>query len=115
MKVIRTRGRGAGQAADLIAKLERRGSAALEPVLPSVRRIVADVRRNGDRALLKYARKLDSLPEGISIRISKEEMRAAWEACAPELRRALEIASRRIRAFAARQKPQIVDGEGRTE
>ncbi|MFZ0392811.1 MAG: histidinol dehydrogenase [Terracidiphilus sp.] len=107
MKVIRTRGRGAGQTADLIAKLERRGSAALEPVLPSVRRIVADVRRNGDRALLKYARKLDSLPEGISIRISKEEMRAAWEACAPELRRALETASRRIRAFAARQKPRL--------
>ena len=106
MKVIRTRGRGAGQTAKVMAELERRGGAALEPVLPTVRRIVADVRRSGDRALLKYARKLDSLPEGISIRISKEEMRAAWEASTPELRRALETAARRIRAFAIRQKPR---------
>ena len=106
MKVIRTRGRGAGQTAKVITKLERRGDAALESVLPAVRRIVADVRRNGDRALLRYARKLDSLPEGIPIRISKEEMRAAWEACAPELRRALKTASRRIRVFAGRQKPR---------
>ncbi len=106
MKVIRTRGRGAGQTARVIAMLERRGCAALEPVLPAVRRIVADVRRYGDCALLKYARKLDSLPDGISIRISEDEMRSAWEACTPELRRALETASRRIRAFAGRQKPR---------
>lgn len=106
MKVIRTQGRGAAQTAEVIAELERRGVAALESVLPAVRRIVRDVRRSGDQALLKYARRLDSLPEGISIGISKEEMRAAWEACTPELRRGLETASRRIRAFASRQKPR---------
>ena len=81
MKVIRTRGRGASGAAAAIAGLEQRGGAALESVLPAVRRIVADVRRNGDPALLRYARKLDALPEDARLRVSEEEMRAAWEAC----------------------------------
>lgn len=106
MKVIRTRGRGAVHAEEVIARLERRGGGALKSALPVVRRIVADVRRHGDPALLRYARKLDSLPKEISIRISKEEMRAAWESCSPALRRALETAARRIRAFARRQKPK---------
>ncbi len=106
MKVIRTRGRGASGAAAAIAGLEQRGGAALESVLPAVRRIVADVRRNGDPALLRYARKLDALPEDARLRVSEEEMRAAWEACALELRRALEIAARRIRQFARRQMPK---------
>jgi histidinol dehydrogenase len=106
MKVIRTRGRGAGEAADLIAKLEQRGGAALDSVLPAVRRIVGDVRRDGDRALMRYARKLDSLPEGIPLRVSEEEMRAAWEASTTELRRALKTAAERIRTFAQRQLPK---------
>lgn len=106
MKVIKTRGRGARQAAATIARLERRGGAALEPVLGAVRRIVGDVRRGGDRALLRYARKLDSLAAGDSIRVNAEEMRAAWEASEFSFRKALEAAARRIRAFAARQMPK---------
>ena len=55
MKLIRAKGRGAGQAAETLAMLERRGGTALDSVLPTVRRIVADVRKRGDRALLRYA------------------------------------------------------------
>lgn len=106
MKVIRTRGRGARQAAELIARLERRGGASLDQVLPAVQRIVREVRRQGDGALLRYARTLDSLAAGASIRVDEAEMRAAWEASAPRLRRALETAARRIRAFAKRQMPR---------
>jgi histidinol dehydrogenase len=106
MKVIQTRGRGAREAAAVIAQLERRGGAAMEPVLPAVRRIVADVRRQGDKALLRYARKLDSLATRDSIRASAEEMRAAWESTTPSFRDALEMAAGRIRAFAARQMPK---------
>ena len=106
MKVMRTRGRSARETAAGIARLENRGGAALETVLPAVRRIVADVRRGGDRALLGYARKLDSLAARVSIRVSAEEMRAAWEASAPSFRDALQVAARRIRAFAARQMPK---------
>ena len=49
MKTIRTKGRGAQQAAEMLAALEQRGGAALDAVLPAVRRIVADVRRRGDQ------------------------------------------------------------------
>ncbi|HUY94123.1 MAG TPA: histidinol dehydrogenase [Terracidiphilus sp.] len=104
--MIRTRGRGAGEAAALIARLERRGGAALDSVLPAVRRIVADVRRHGDRALARYARKYDLLPEGALLRVSEGEMGAAWEACPPAFRRAMETAARRIRDFAQRQLPK---------
>ena len=53
MKIIRTRGRGAAEAEKVIAALTRRGGAALDAVLPAVKKIVGDVRRRGDRALLR--------------------------------------------------------------
>ncbi len=106
MKLIRTRGRGAGPTAAVIARLEKRGGAALDAVLPVVRRIVTDVRRNGDRALLRYARSLDGLRADAVLRLSPEEMREAWDSCAADLRAALETATHRIRAFSRRQMPK---------
>ena len=55
MKLLRTKGRGAGKAEEALAALEKRSGAALDGVLPAVQRIVADVRKKGDRALLRYA------------------------------------------------------------
>lgn len=105
MKLIRTKGRGAAQTAELLAALERRGGAALDAVLPAVRRIVADVRAKGDPALLRYARRFDSLPNPAALCIGREEMQAAWEATDPALQSALETAARQIRAFAQKQMP----------
>ena len=64
----------------MLAALEQRGGAALDSVLPAVRRIVADVRRRGDRALLRYAAQFDGLTGPDALRISPEEMAAAWKA-----------------------------------
>jgi hypothetical protein len=50
MKIIRTNGRGAQKTEEIVVTLERRGDAALDSVLPAVRRIVGDVRKQGDRA-----------------------------------------------------------------
>ena len=58
--------------------LERRGGAALDAVLPAVRRIVADVRKRGDRALLRYAAEFDGLAGAERLRVTQEEMAAAW-------------------------------------
>ena len=44
-----------------VKTLERRGPADLARVKKPVGRIVADVRKNGDRALRRYAEKLDGL------------------------------------------------------
>ena len=57
-------------AAAYVREIERRSS-RLEKIEPAVRRIVEDVRRNGDRALLKYARKFDSLAPKQGLRVSQ--------------------------------------------
>jgi histidinol dehydrogenase len=105
MKLIRTTGRGARQSAEALAALERRGGAALDSVLPAVKRIVADVRKQGDRALLRYAARFDGLDSAGSLRVTQDEMAAAWEAINPALREALSTAAEQIRAFAQRQMP----------
>jgi histidinol dehydrogenase len=105
MKLIRTKGRGAQRAATVIESLERRGGAALDAVLPAVKRIVADVRSKGDRALFRYARHFDGLPGSAAFRVTSEEMAAAWDAIEPALRDALSVAAQQIRTFAQCQMP----------
>jgi histidinol dehydrogenase len=106
MKLIRTRGRNAREAAETLAALEQRGGTALDAVLPAVERIVADVRKRGDRALLRYAAKFDGLAGPNAMRVTKEEMAAAWKALDPALRDALTTAADQIRRFAQRQMPE---------
>jgi histidinol dehydrogenase len=105
MKIIRTKGRGAQQTAELLSALEVRGGAALDAVLPAIKRIVSDVRNQGDRALLRYAAQFDGIKDAASLRISPDEMAAAWEAVDPALRMALMTAADQIRAFAVSQLP----------
>jgi histidinol dehydrogenase len=105
MKLIRTKGRGAVQTAQILTALERRGGAALDSVLPAVRRIVTDVRRSGDRAMLRYAAQFDGLPGAETLRVTPQEMAEAWKSLDPALREALETAATQIRGFAERQMP----------
>ncbi len=106
MRLIRTKGRGAHEAAARLAALENRGGAALDSVLPAVKRIITDVRRRGDRALLGYAAQFDGLAETARFRVAPQEITEAWDAVSPELRDALTTAARQIRAFAKRQLPK---------
>src|SRR5258708_24001594 len=95
-----------GKAAEVYVRLlERRGS-RLDAVEPAVRKIVDDVRRNGDRLLLNYARKFDGLGARQKLRVEETELRAAWQAAPKELRSALKVAERNIRRFCQWQKPQ---------
>lgn len=105
MKLIRTKGRGAQQAEEILTALEHRGASSLDSVLPVVRRIVTNVRKRGDRALLRYAAQFDGLESSANLRIAAEEMSAAWEAIGPALREALSTAAGQIRAFAVNQLP----------
>jgi histidinol dehydrogenase len=66
--------------------------------------IVSDVRRNGDRALLRYARTLDKLDGPVEISI--EEMRAAAAVVPRPVRDAIRAAARNIRTVARRQVPR---------
>lgn len=105
MKIIRTQGRAAKQAEEILARLETRGGASLDTVLPAVKRIVHAVQHHGEGALLRYATKFDGLADAGKLRIRPEEMAAAWEATDPALREALTTAAKQIRAFAQRQMP----------
>jgi len=106
MKLIRTTGRNARETAKTLASLEQRGGTALDSVLPAVKRIVADVRKSGDRALLRYAARFDGLAGPNAIRVTRKEMAAAWKAIDPALRDALTTAAEQIRGFAERQMPE---------
>ena len=105
MKIIRTKGRGAQQTAETLAALEERGGAALDAVLPVVSRIVNDVRKQGDRALLRYAAEFDGLSGVGALRVTPEEMAAAWKAISPAMQLALTTAAEQIRGFAVEQLP----------
>jgi histidinol dehydrogenase len=105
MRIIRTHGRGARQAEEILIALEHRGGAALDSVLPAVRRIVGDVRKHGNRALLRYAAQFDGLKDAAAVRVTPEEMARAWDTLDPALRDALSTAAEQIRAFAVNQLP----------
>jgi histidinol dehydrogenase len=111
MKIIRTTGRGARQTAELLATLERRGGAALDAVLPAVKKIVSDVRKQGDRALLRYAAQFDGLSGADAMRVTAEEMADAWDAIPAAMQHALTTAADQIRNFAVAQLPASFSDE----
>jgi histidinol dehydrogenase len=69
-----------------------------------VARIVAAVRRDGDRALLGYAKQFDNL--SVPVEVTREEMRDARSTLTPVVRTAIATAARNIRRVARRQVPK---------
>jgi len=65
-------------------------------------RILADVRQRGDEAVLEYTCRIDGV-EVERLAVGEAEIQAAWDAAPTELRRALELAVERVRAFHQRQ------------
>lgn len=72
-----------------------------------VRSIVDDVRENGDLALKEHTRKLDRLDlETTPMRVSPEELKAAYDNVEPATLEALRLAHDRIRSHHERQLPK---------
>jgi histidinol dehydrogenase len=69
-----------------------------------VSQIVADVRTNGEAALLRYARDFDHL-EG-PLEISRKEMQTRAKTVPARVRKAIRLAATNIRAVARRQVPR---------
>ncbi|NOZ05585.1 MAG: histidinol dehydrogenase [Chloroflexi bacterium] len=76
-----------------------------EPLTPeqAVARIIADVRANGDDALLAWTYRLDGAELDSPI-VTKAEIERGWENTPRELRQALTTAADRIRAFHEREQ-----------
>lgn len=95
--------------ARLVTALAGRGATDLAEVEPAVRRIVNDVRRNGDRAVRRYATRWDGLGEGEPLRVSDDELQQAWEQTNLELRDAITQAAGNIRRYAEWQAAPATD------
>jgi histidinol dehydrogenase len=91
-------------AATRVRKIAARGSRYAE-VEPVVSRIIADVRKRGDRAVRKYAEQWDGLGPQEPLSVSEHETHAAWKSAAPELKASLRTAAANIRRFCEWQKP----------
>jgi histidinol dehydrogenase len=102
---------GAKKIERLLQSLERRGTVNLDRVERPVRRIVEDVRRGGDRALLAARGHFDGVSRKQPLRIAPGELHRAWEETGPELHAALKLAARNIAEFAKRQLPAEWDTE----
>jgi histidinol dehydrogenase len=89
-----------------IRMLEQRGATDLARAERKVARIVGDVRKNGDKALRRYAEKLDGLKAKQSLRVSDEELEQAWSAVSEDFKQALKVAAGNIRQYCEWQKPQ---------
>ena len=83
------------------AELVRREANARD-VSGAVAEIIADVRENGDAALLKYNARFDNAG-GVALEVTPEELDTAYAAVDPRLISVMELAAENIREFHRRQ------------
>jgi len=86
-----------------LKKLQSRNVSVSSSVLSSVETILADVRKNGDKAVLKYTRKFDD-KKASRLQVSAAEIRKAAQKADPKILKAFEVSAKRIRRFHEMQK-----------
>jgi histidinol dehydrogenase len=106
MRILKIFGENAQATEATLMQLEQRGATNTAKVDSVVQEILTDVRARGDKAVRSYSAKFDGLAEDMPILVSREEMRAAWEATSEELKAAMRLAQANIRAFAEKQLPR---------
>ena len=106
MRLVKTKGRGGKETRQRLSELELRGARNTARAMPVVQRIVTEVRKGGDKALRRYAAKLDGLVKQQPLEISRAEMEQAWADTPKALQAAMETAAGNIRRFALRQMPK---------
>ena len=99
MKIITTR----GDVAAFLEKLLSRNVAVDRTVVSAVEEILADVRRNGDKAVLRYTRRFDD-PKATRLSISAAEISRAARKADPKIMKAFALSAKRIRRFHGMQK-----------
>lgn len=102
MRRLSTRGRGFDAKLAALTRFEASGDAAVERV---VRRIIAEVRRRGDAALLAYARRFDRVQAASVARLEvpRSKLLDALKRLPNKQAAALRAAALRIRRFHQRQ------------
>ena len=90
--------------APVLKRFANRGALDIARAEKTASKIVSDVRKNGDAALVRYSRKFDGLTDK-TFRVAQSEIDDSWSQVNPEFRTALETAADNIRRFAEWQKP----------
>jgi len=94
-----------GRAAETRVRKIAARSSQLDAVEVPVRRIVSEVKLNGDAALRKYSQRWDDLGKQ-PFRIPERDLNRAWVSAEPKLKSALTQAAVNIRQFCEWQKPK---------
>ena len=90
-----------------LGRVLRARQSRLREAEATARRILEDVRRNGDRALVRYARQFDGLDlRRTGFTVSAEEIGEAYRQVPSGFVAALDLAARNIRAVARLQLPR---------
>ncbi len=91
-----------------------RGGVDLSGPMVQARKIIEDIRRDGDKSLRKYARRFDGFSGG-PLTIPEEDVRSSIGAVSKDVLEALKISKKRIETFHCRQmlRPfEYVDSAG---
>lgn len=89
-----------------IKKIKERSSGAVDKALEKVKKIVIDVKRRGDKAIISYTKKFDKIPLAKNkIQISKKEVKEAYKKVNPKIINSLKIAAINIARYAEYQLP----------
>jgi histidinol dehydrogenase len=83
--------------------LNKRALGSIPGIDQRVRAILSDVRKYGDKAVLKYTKTFDSLKTS-QLAITPEEVVEYAEKADPKVVKALRLSAKRIKAFHSRQK-----------
>ncbi|MFZ1156377.1 MAG: histidinol dehydrogenase, partial [Candidatus Sulfotelmatobacter sp.] len=89
-----------------VRALEQRAATDFAEVEPVAKRLVHDVRKNGDRALRRYATRWDGLGKNEPLRVPEQELQKAWQQTSPDLQNAIRQAAANIRRYCGWQRPQ---------
>ncbi len=85
----------------------KRSVVDVESVLLRTTKIVADVRREGDAALLHYTERFDKVKlDPAQLAVTEEEFELAFQQLKPEIRRSLEKLAKAIERFHRKQLPR---------
>ena len=87
---------------ELVARLRRPGGFLSEKVRSAARRIVADVRERGDKALFEYTERFDGVwPD--PVRVPVDQIEEARDTLSPEVEESFRVAIENVRSFHERE------------
>ena len=93
------------QIGPFLVRLEKRASGSVkeDDTQKLVKKIIFDVQKNGDRAVIKYTKKFDSV-DLKNIRATKSEIKSAAKKADADFIKVLKTSAKRIRDFHKKQK-----------